>query len=668
MALLRDVRSELGSSYLLDHVDNPVLWRTWDAETLEEARRSDRPIFLSIGYAACHWCHVMAHESFENDTIASVLNEFFVPVKVDREERPDVDALYMAATQLVSGHGGWPMSVFLLPDGRPFMAGTYYPPTDRGGQVGFLRLLGALRDAWVNRRELIERQASELEGALSREVHFVDHLAPFHETIDLVAVRAHLRDELVSQVDTDGGFGGAPKFPRPSYINALLEFDDDASREALARTLEAMSRRGLYDHFGGGFARYSVDGEWHVPHFEKMLSDQALLARCYFRASRVAHNSAWREVALDTLAFVERALRLPSGYAASLDADAAGTEGSHITWTPDEVRVALDGFPESDVVDVLARWRIDPEGTFEGRSIPRLRDGAVFVTPPELVMAHETLITTRALRTQPSRDEKVILEWNAMLACAFLASGTDELVTRGLNLVRSLRRTHCQNETWWRTEHHRAHATASDLAWLIEAAVDAFELTGDDEWREIGHEAATYLVEHFWDGPVPTDLDPHVGGGFFTQSDLVGDLSTRPKEIFDGATPSAHAVSTRALARLALCDATTSLLVIAQRLVELAGSLLVTHPSAVVDLVDAAGYALDGIELVIPGGANELSNHVRSRAMFRTVLVTGTGRSELLEDRDAGYAYVCHAGVCDLPVSSVPALETELQRSGAWPS
>jgi len=668
MALLRDVRSQLGSSYLLDHVDNPVLWRTWDDETLEEARRSDRPIFLSVGYAACHWCHVMAHESFENDTIASVLNEFFVPIKVDREERPDVDALYMAATQLVSGHGGWPMSVFLLPDGRPFMAGTYYPPTDRGGQVGFLRLLGALRDAWVNQRELIERQADTLAGALSREVHFIDHLAPFHETIDLAAVREHLRTELVAQVDSEGGFGHAPKFPRPSYVDALLEFDDDQSREAVTRTLDVMSRRGLYDHFGGGFARYSVDGEWHVPHFEKMLSDQALLARCYFRASRIADNSSWRDVALDTLAFVERALRLPLGYAASLDADAGGMEGSHVTWTPDEVRAALNGFPESDVRDVLARWRIDLKGTFEGRSIPRLREGAAFLTPPELGAAHETLIGARAERVQPGRDEKIILEWNAMLASAFLASGTGELETRGFDLVRSLRRTHFHDETWWRTEHHRAHATANDLAWLIDAAIDAFELTGEDEWREIAHGTAAYLVEHFWDGPVPTEIDPHVGAGFFTQSDLVGDLSTRPKEIFDGATPSAHAISTRALARLALCDATTSLLVIAQRLVELAGSLLVTHPSAVVDLVDGAGYALEGVELVIPGDANELSDHVRSRAMFRTVLVTGTGRSELLENRDAGYAYVCHAGVCDLPVSSVTALDTELQRSVAWPS
>ncbi len=668
MALLRDVRSQLGSSYLLDHVDNPVRWRTWDEETLEEARRNDRPIFLSIGYAACHWCHVMAHESFENDTIASVLNESFVPVKVDREERPDLDALYMAATQLVSGHGGWPMSVFLLPDGRPFMAGTYYPPTDRGGQVGFLRLLGALRDAWVNQRELIEQQADQLAGALSREVHFVDHLAPFDETIDLDGVREKLRDELVRQVDSEGGFGSAPKFPRPSYVNALLEFGDDRSREAVTLTLEAMSRRGLYDHFGGGFARYSVDGEWHVPHFEKMLSDQALLARGYILASRATPNLAWRDVALDTLAFVERTLRLPRGYAASLDADAGGTEGSHITWTQDEVRAALAGFPEAIVTGVLARWRIDPEGTFEGRSIPQLREGTAFVTPPELEAAHQTLIAARAQRVQPSRDDKIILEWNAMLASAFLLSGAVEFEARGLELLRSLRRTHFQDETWWRTEHHRAHATANDLAWLIDAAVDAFELTGDDEWREIAHEVATYLVEHFWDGPVPTDIDPHVGAGFFTQSDLVSDLSTRPKEIFDGATPSAHAITTRSLARLALCQATTSLLVIAQRQVELAASLLVTHPNAVVDLVEAAGFALAGVQLVIPGDANELSNHVRSRAMFRTVLVTGSGESELLKGREAGYAYVCHAGVCDLPVSSVAALDAELQRTGSCPS
>jgi uncharacterized protein YyaL (SSP411 family) len=668
MALLRDVRNELGSSYLLDHVDNPVMWRTWDVDALEEARLSDRPIFLSVGYAACHWCHVMAHESFEDESVAKILNDFFVPIKVDREERPDVDALYMAATQLVSGHGGWPMSVFLLPDGRPFMAGTYYPPTDRGGQVGFTRLLAALHDAWVNQRELIERQADELSSALSREVHFVDHLAPFHDTINLSDIRQRLRDELVKQVDDDGGFGNAPKFPRPSYVDALLEFDDEISRDAVSRTLDAMSRRGLYDHFGGGFARYSVDGDWHVPHFEKMLSDQALLARCYLRASRVTNNSSWREVALDTLTFVERALRLPLGYASSLDADAAGMEGSHITWTPAEVRAALAGFSD-DVIDaVLTRWRIEDPGAFEGRSIPRLHDGAPFLTPPALREAHEALIAARQLRVQPSRDEKIILEWNAMLASAFLTSGAEEFEHRGLDLLRSLQATHFHDATWWRTEHRRAHATASDLAWLVDATVDAFELTGDDEWLDLAHGVAQYLVEHFWDGTVPNDIEPHVGAGFFAQSDLVSDLSARPKDIFDGATPSSHAACTRALSRLALCDATTSLLVIAQRLVELAGSLLVSHPGAVVDLVAAAGYALEGVEVVIPGDQGALGNHVRSMAMSRTVVITGSGHSPLLEDRNEGWAYVCRAGVCELPVASIEALDSDLRKTAAWHS
>ena len=396
MALLRDVKSELGSSYLLDHADNPVLWRTWDADALEESRTSDRPIFLSIGYAACHWCHVMAHESFENQTIADVLNEFFIPVKVDREERPDVDALYMAATQLVSGHGGWPMSVFLLPDGRPFMAGTYYPPTDRAGQVGFLRLLDALRDAWKNQRELIERQADELAGAITRDVHFIDHVAPHVESIDLGAVGARLCRDLIDQGDDDGGFGGAPKFPRPSFVTALFECDDARAREVAALTLDAMSRRGLYDHFGGGFARYSVDTQWHVPHFEKMLSDQALLARCYLRAARIANNETWRDVALDTLAFVERDLRLAEGYASSLDADAGGVEGSHITWTPGEVREVLADFSDDTVNAVLTRWRITTSDTFEGRSIPRLADGQPFLTPPDLLPAYRALLAARA--------------------------------------------------------------------------------------------------------------------------------------------------------------------------------------------------------------------------------------------------------------------------------
>jgi hypothetical protein len=665
VTLLRDVKSELGSAYLRDHADNPVRWRIWDEAVLEEARIRDMPIFLSIGYAACHWCHVMAHESFENDAIAATLNEHFIPVKVDREERPDVDALYMAATQLVSGHGGWPMSVFLLPDGRPFVAGTYYPPTDRGGQIGFGRLLSALQDAWTNQRLAIEQQASQLSDALTREVRFVDHLATYEGVIDLGAIRTRLRDELIALVDTDGGFGAAPKFPRPSYVDALLNSADEAARNAATRTLSAMSRRGLYDHFGGGFARYSVDGTWHVPHFEKMLSDQALLARCYLRASTLTGDPTWRHVALDTLAFVERDLRLRDGYASSLDADAGGVEGSHVTWSVSEVRGALTNDPEATIEEVLDRWRIGDAETFEGRSIPRLADGEPFVTPPHLGAAHRALIASRATRPQPARDEKVVLEWNAMLASAFLLSGSAPLEERGAELLETLRESHFDQQTWWRTAHRRAQATSSDLAWMIDASLDAYERTGEDHWRESSLALADYLVAHHWDGAVPSDLEPHRGAGFFTQSDQVNDLAARPKEIFDGATPSSHAICTRALARLGLIEGSSTYLVIAQRLVELAGVLLVEHPGAVVDLVEASGFALEGVEVVVPGDSGALLDHLRSRAMSHTVVVSGSGASPLLAGRSPGYAYVCRQGVCELPVSSIEALDAQLLTSGA---
>jgi hypothetical protein len=650
------------SAYLRQHADNPVDWWTWDQAALDEAARQHRPIFLSIGYSACHWCHVMAHESFEDPGVAALLNEYFIPIKVDREERPDVDAFYMAATQLVSGHGGWPMSVFLTPDGRPFMAGTYYPPVERHGQVGFADLLKAMHDAWTNRPDAVEQHAKELSKALEREVSFIDHLAPFADTLDLAASRRQLRDELILRTDADGGFGDAPKFPRPSYVEALLEFDDEAARSVVEHTLDAMSRRGLYDHLRGGFARYSVDAEWHVPHFEKMLSDQALLARAYLRASRaVPDHDEWREVALDTIDFVVSDLAVTSGFASGLDADAGGVEGSHVTWTPTEVAEALarDGRSD-DLGATLARWRIEERGSFEGRSIPRLADAEPFTTPASLTPAREALRHSRAERSQPGRDEKVILEWNAMFASALFESRDESYVTRGTALLQSLRRTHFDG-VWWRTESQRAHAGASDIAWMLDACVDAFEATGDAAWLEEAGEIARYLLAHYWDGEVPTSSFPHVGNGIFSRSDLVTDLPAQPKEIFDGATPSSHAVACRALARLGLCTGDINTLVVAQRLVELAASLLAQHPGAVPDLLEAAGFALSGVEVVVPGATNELSEFVRHAFTRRAVLVTGVGPLALLEGRHEGSAYVCLAGVCQLPVESVPTLIEQLR-------
>ena len=655
------------SAYLRQHAENPVDWRTWDREALDDAARLNRPIFLSVGYAACHWCHVMAHESFEDPKVAAILNEHFIPIKVDREERPDVDALYMAATQLVSGHGGWPMSVFLVPDGRPFMAGTYYPPVERHGQASFTTLLVAMHDAWTTRRDEVEHQADELARALGREVSFIDHLAPFTDALDLAASRRRLRDELVERVDDEGGFGDAPKFPRPSYVEALVQFDDVTARFAVERTLDAMSRRGIYDHLRGGFARYSVDASWHVPHFEKMLSDQALLARAYLRAARaMPEHPEWREVALDTIDFVLDDLNVESGFASALDADAGGVEGAHVTWTPEEVANALEEAGlGADVDAARRRWRIEAPGDFDGRSIPRLADGEPFTTPVTLAPARAALRRSRARRIQPGRDEKVILEWNAMFASALFEVRDPTHTGRATSLLRSLQRTHFHDGVWWRTESRRAHASASDVAWMLDACVDGYEATGDDSWIGSARSLARYLLEHYWDGDVPTSVTPHVGNGVFARSNLVTDLHAQPKEIFDGATPSSHAVACRALARLALCTGDPETLVVAQRLVALAASLIAVHPGAVPDLLEAAGFALTGVEVVIPGDANTLSTYVNSRFTKRSVLVKGAGASPLLENRRVGHAYVCRAGVCQLPVNTVAALEEQLRNVGA---
>lgn len=651
--MLRD-QPALASAYLLSHRDNPVDWWSWGDDAFDEARRRGVPVFLSVGYAACHWCHVMAHESFENPVVGAQLNRDFVAIKVDREERPDVDQVYMAATQLLSGHGGWPMSVFILPDGRPFTAGTYYPPEDRGGQVGFGRLLDAIASAWRERYDDIVDQANALERALRREVAFVDALAPRVDSLDLASVRHLLAQEIADATDSHGG-QGAPRFPRPSFVRALLQ----AGRSDVAETiLRAMAFEGLYDHIEGGFARYSVDASWHVPHFEQMLSDQALLTLAYAEAAVRNGRREWHEVAMATAQRIRDAFSVSTGFASALDADAGGHEGSHVTWTVEEVRAALEraGCPD-DVAAALERWRITTPGLFEGRSIPRLNSGAPFLTPPALAKARRGLQVTRATRPQPVRDEKVVLEFNAMTARAFLSLGDDEFTTDALVLLRSLETTHLRHDTWWRTSECHVHATAADLSWFLDATIDAFERTGDDTWRRLARRVSNYLIAHHWDGAVPTAMNSSVGHGLFATSDAVTDLFVRPKEIFDGATPSSHAIATRALARLALIDGDGDVLAVAQRLVTLANELLSTHPRSVVDLVDAAGFALEGVEIVIPGAPSALADHVRLHPVSNAVLITGNGTSPLLAGRRDGVAYVCRRGVCQTPVSSVDDLE-----------
>jgi len=651
------------SSYLQQHADNPVDWYEWGDAAFARARELDRPIFLSIGYAACHWCHVMAHESFENDAIAAQLNEHFVAIKVDREERPDVDAVYMAATQAVSGHGGWPMSVFLTPEGRTFMAGTYYPPKDRGGQPGFSRLLSAMSDAWHTQRAAIDEQATNIEQAIERDLRFVDHVVAAAPTRSVKTVVTDLVEHLVTRVDDDGGFGPAPKFPRPSYVEALLvAWHDPRARLAAQRTLDAMSRRGLYDHVRGGFARYSVDGQWHVPHFEKMLSDQALLASAYFRADRAAGGGTeWATVAVETLRFVTSDLRVDAGYASSLDADSDGSEGAHVTWTRAEVADALlaAGCPEL-LDDVCRRWRINDYELFEGRSIPQLADGEPFATPPHLLVALDALRAARAARPQPSRDNKVVLEWNAMFVVACLESDDDEFRELGVDALLRLTSTHFDQGRWYRTETHTAQATAADVAWLLEATLTAFEATGDDEFLSTAPELVAYLLDHYWDGERPTAASPSRGGGVCTTANSVHDLAYRSKEIFDGATPSAHAVAATALAKFARLTEDADAEAVASRLLELAGPLLDDHPAAVPDLVRAYGFFASGRDIVIPGDRAPWSDLLRSVFVPFSLVVSGRGSSSLLAGRDEGLAYLCESRVCQLPARTTDELRQQI--------
>jgi uncharacterized protein YyaL (SSP411 family) len=422
-----------------------------------------------------------------------------------------------------------------------------------------------------------------------------------------------------------------------------------------------MCHGGIYDHLGGGFARYSVDADWRVPHFEKMLSDQALLATCYLRADRAAGGGTeWRTVALATLDFVERDLRVADGYASSLDADTTDGEGAHVTFTEREVSDVLRAAGLGSVVDdALERWHIGPPGDVEGRSVPHLSPDVAFATPDSLREAAAALLAARRSRPAPGRDDKVVLEWNAMLASALLESADDGCVARGIDLLNGLWRTH-HDGTWWRTASHSARATSLDIAWFLDAHVTAFEATGDEVWVTRSTLLVGELIDGYWDGPEPTRDHPDVGRGIFTAAIGAGGLPTRGKEIFDGATPSAHAVAATALARWSLVSGNERGTTVAVRLVTLATPLIRDHPAAVPDLVRAYGYLDDPREIVVPGPPSALSDLVRSSFVPASVLVTGAGSSPLLADRDAGAAYVCRRHVCDLPVHTPGDLARQL--------
>ncbi len=640
------------SPYLRQHADNPVDWFPWGEDAFAAARASDRPILLSVGYSSCHWCHVMAHESFEDDAVAARMNELFVNVKVDREERPDVDAIYMDAVQALTGRGGWPMTVWLLPDGQPFFAGTYFRPEQ------FVALMDRIDEVWHDQRGELTAQAAQLTAAVSRSAELLpgDDL-PGPELVDEAIAQLRRAADRVH-----GGFGGAPKFPQTMNLEVLLRrirtTGDDDLTGIVTTTLDAMASGGMYDHLGGGFARYSVDHRWVVPHFEKMLYDQALLVRTYLHGWQVLGRTEWLQVVEETIDYALDTLGRPGGGLGSAeDADTEGVEGQFYVWTPEEVWSVLG----EEAGAAMEWYGITDAGNFEGRSIPVRAVRGDLHRPPALEAARRRLLDARNQRARPGLDDKVLAEWNALflssLCEAAAATGrqdwTDAATRIGTFLVEQLRREDGRWMRSWQDGRARHLATAADHAALVDALTRLGELTGRRRWIDEALSTADALVELFHDDE---------RGGFFTTGTDAEELITRPKDLFDGATPSATSLAAAGLTRLAALTGRTDLRDLAAGCVRLVADPLARQPSAFGHLLGALELLHGGTtEVVVVGDVDGAVEAVRQRFEPSVVLAWGeTYDSPLWTGRSAGHAYVCRDFSCRLPVTDAEALVRQL--------
>ncbi|WP_410764476.1 thioredoxin domain-containing protein [Haloferax sp. DFSO60] len=555
----RNRLDEEQSPYLRQHADNPVNWQPWDDEALEAAREQDKPIFLSVGYSACHWCHVMADESFSDPQIAEVLNEHFVPVKVDREERPDLDRIYQTICQLVTGGGGWPLSVWLTPQGKPFFVGTYFPPEPRRGAPGFRDIVESFAESWQTDRDEIENRADQWTAAITNNLETTPDTpgeAPGSEIID-TAAQAALRG-----ADRDhGGFGtSGPKFPQPGRIDALLRaYSFTGRREALnvaTETLNAMANGGLRDHIGGGFHRYCVDRDWTVPHFEKMLYDQAGLVPRYLDAARLTGTDDYADIAEETFEFVRRELTHDDGgFFATLDAQSGGEEGTFYVWTPEQVHEHLD---ELDADLFCDRYGVKKSGNFENKttvlnvhsSIADLADEYDLdesEARERLENARETLFEARSSRVRPARDEKILAGWNGLMISAF-AQGALTLQDDSLAEDAARALTFVRNTLWNESESHLSRRVMNgevkgdgyleDYAFLARGAFDLYQVTGDVDHLAFALDLARAILREFYDDAA--------GTLYFTPESGEA-LVTRPQEPTDQSTPSSLGVATSLL-------------------------------------------------------------------------------------------------------------------------
>ncbi|MGH9101687.1 MAG: thioredoxin domain-containing protein [Acidimicrobiales bacterium] len=666
------------SPYLRQHATNPVDWYPWGEEAFAAARQRDVPILLSVGYSACHWCHVMAHESFEDPVTASLVNDRFVAVKVDREERPDVDALSLEAVQAISGQGGWPMTVFLTPDGRPFYGGTYYPHDEGRGLPSFRQVLGAMDGAWRDRRADVLAQSDQLTQAVASASRLpaaaTGQVRPPSGETGLRTIQAAL-DAAEAAFDRErGGFGRAPKFPQPALLDLLARLaaapvgPDPAGMAAratamLRTTLAAMAAGGIRDHLGGGFARYSTDSAWLVPHFEKMGYDQAGLARVYLHGWQVTGDETWRRVATETLAYLSEGLADQAGGLHSAeDADSGGGEGRYYLWRPEELEEVLG----SELAAEAAQWwGVTARGNFEGASILHRPSRSELELPEPIERARELLLAARSRRPRPGRDDKVLTEWNAMavstLAEAAGATGEEGWLRAAERiagfLCGSLRREDGRWLRSWRAGRASHLAYAGDHAWLVDAFTRLGEATGLARWTELAVDTADRLLELFWD---------EEDGGFFTSGSDAERLVVRTKEPFDGAIPSASSAAAFALDRLGVLTGRARYQEAATRVLASLADVMERAPTA-------AGHALAALhgrtagfaEVVVTGDRPDLVETLRRRFLPAAVLAWGEPfPSPLWHGRGDGAAYVCHGYACGLPACSAAELEEQIGALG----
>ncbi len=584
------------SPYLLQHAHNPVDWHPWGPEALEKSRTADRPIFLSIGYSACHWCHVMERESFENPEIAALMNQHFVSIKVDREERPDLDDVYMAAVQAMTGSGGWPMSVFLTPELQPFFGGTYFPPEDRHGMAGFPRVLAAVADAYTTRRAEVAQQAEMLASHLREQLS----VTPGQREVERGQLDAAVA-RLASAFDArHGGFGGAPKFPAPMTLEFLLRSyrhtGDAATLAMVTRTLDAMADGGINDQLGGGFARYSTDAQWLVPHFEKMLYDNALLAHAYLEAYRVTGHERHARVARGTLDFMLAELRTEEGgFAAALDADSEGVEGRFYVWSRQEFMAVLtDAGLQPDEGPLLAEyWGITSEGNWEGTNIIH-RPGTVAASDVMEALAERArpaLLAARGGRTRPARDDKQLASWNGLALRAFahaaLLLGDDRYREATATLVDFIsKRLLRDGDRLWRTARDgRAHtpAFAEDYLAVADGLLGAHAANGRAEPLLLARRLADTALREFWDDEAGTFLDT---------SDEHEMTVARPRGLMDSAVPSANSIGADLLQRLAMLTGEEDLDRRARSILRAVASALERQPTAFGRMLSAADRSL----------------------------------------------------------------------------